>query len=171
MCASIRRRITTLTAKANGITSAMRLPSRPPRSTASMNISTMPQNAATIVSQVRPGTCSCRNSLPSSAAENGVTLAITRTLATVVRPSARMKQMYMSAHSAPAMKPGTPTARMRWNIPPRYCTASTPRMNRVMNSDRQKVISQLSRRSMLRTSMPAVDQHSVAPTMSSTPRR
>ena len=40
-----------------------------------------------------------------------------------------------------------------------------------MNSDRQKVISQLSRRSMLRTSMPAVDQHSVAPTMSSTPRR
>ena len=40
-----------------------------------------------------------------------------------------------------------------------------------MNKERQKVISQLSLRSMLRTSMPAVDQHSGAPIMSSTPRR
>ncbi len=136
-----------------------------------MNIITMPQKAASIVTQVRAGTCSPRNSRPSSAAENGVMLAITSTFATVVRPSARMKQVYMSAHSAPAMKPDRPTARMRRNISPRYWTASTPRMNTVMNSDRQKVISQPSCRSRLRTIMPAVDQHSVAPIMSSTPRR
>jgi hypothetical protein len=40
-----------------------------------------------------------------------------------------------------------------------------------MNKERQKVISQLSFKSMLRTSMPALDQHSVAPIISSTPRR
>ena len=40
-----------------------------------------------------------------------------------------------------------------------------------MNSDRQKVISQLSLSCMLRTSVPAGAQQHVAPTMQRTPRR
>ena len=107
-------------ANAIGITSAMRLPASAPLLSDSMNISTMPATAAAIVSQTRPGTRSCRNNPPISAAVKGDKLESTSTLATVVSCKATMKQTYINAHSVPTIRPGLPIARMRCHIAPRY---------------------------------------------------
>jgi len=130
-----------------------------------------PAQVTAIAIQVRTGTRSESTSQPMIADRNGEMLHNTSVFATVVRDSARMNAMNMVAHSTPEIRPGRPMARMRRSVSARYCTTSTPVRNRTMKNERQKVTSQPSRTDWLRTSTPAVAQHSVAPSMSSSPRR
>ena len=61
------------------------------------------------------------------AARNGDTLISTKVLATVVRVSEPMKKKNVPARSAPATRPGQPTARRRAACARPCMTASTPR--------------------------------------------
>ena len=130
----------------------------------------IPRNAASMVSQVRSATRSRRNSQPNSAAKKGALLMTMSVLATVVCAMAKMKPTNMTVNRAPDTIPGVPTSRILRHVLPRCCCHSQPPRNSTMKTERQKVISQLSEICMLRTSTPALDQHSVAPTMNSNPR-
>ena len=102
---------------------------------------------------------------PTPWLSGGELLLTTRTFATVVMDSARMKLMNITVSMAADMSPGNPTARIFCHTEPRCCSESQPATATVMKNERQKVISQPSDSVMFRTSTPALDQHSVAPTI------
>ena len=78
---------------------------------------------------------------PSSAAIRGAAAMTTSTLATVVRVSANMKQVNITAHMTPDTRPGQPEARTSVIQRPRWVAASTQITKIAHTSERQNAIS------------------------------
>src|SRR5438477_8010482 len=92
----LRRMITIMMAMRPVITSANRLPTRWPASTAASNITMTPANATTLATSVVGLSRSAVAAHAMAAVMNGKVALITRTSATVVRRSALMKQIVAS---------------------------------------------------------------------------
>src|ERR1043166_4154780 len=93
------------------MTSASRLPNRRPPDSAPSKVRTTPNRAATLAASVIGLSRSPVHSQAIAAAKNGVVALITITSATLVRPSALMKQMVAKVEHAATTRPDHPIAR------------------------------------------------------------
>ena len=125
----------------------------------SWTIQTMPPEAVAIAAQVVRLRGSERTIRASRADSSGAIARTTRVLATVVRVSAIMKQVNMTAQQAPESH-NTPPPRKNGRHHPRGSRAqsASPTKTR-QKAERQNVISTLAAACRWRVITPAVDQH------------
>jgi len=125
----------------------------------SCTIQTMPPEAVAIAAQVVRLRGSDRTMRASSADSSGASARTTRVLATVVRVSAIMKQVNMTAQQAPESHNTPPPRKNGRHHPLGSRAQSASPTNTRQKAERQNVISTLAAACRWRVITPAVDQH------------
>ena len=151
------RSTTRLAAEASGTPAAISIPSSPSFDTPSRTIHHTPPAASAIASQVARGTGVLSTSQPSTAASRGDRLITTTVLATLVRVSAIMKQVNITAHIAAEKRPQRPMRTTAPSAPDRHRQPSPTAMASRQKKLRQKVTSRLCASSSCRLTKPATD--------------
>ena len=148
---------TRLAAEASGTPAAISIPSSPSSEMPSRTIHHTPPAASAIATQVARGIVTLSTSLPSMAASRGARLITTTVLATLVRVSAIMKQVNITAHIAAEKSPQRPMRATAFKASPRQCQPSPAPIARRQKKLRQKVTSRLCASSSFRLIRPATD--------------